>query len=240
MALFGRIYGSKPPSPKSEKGLVEKQVTNLIQRKLLLSEVPVAEGVVIEDGRLMTQNRRLAITVEVREVTPKKVHAHIIAWLPNSEVPEGYEVLDACVLGYGPRAAANEQLATIWVEAVGAPILSCLMGQPVLGADHFEGTESWGVPGGHGFVGPFLARAEEDAIDMEALAKTAVFDFDNYPRDGRPHLVKAVLIGHEGRWDRYLEIDGHKETYVHEDWPCELPVPESPVICVRFAVFDMK
>jgi hypothetical protein len=145
--------------------------------------------------------------------------------------------LNACVLGFGPLESALEQAAEVWFRLVGAPVLSCLSGHPVLAADHFAGDEAWGVPGGHGFVGPFMVRGGGE-VDREALARCDAFRFDGYPRDGRPHLVKVTLFGQDGRWIRYLEIDGHEVTHVDEDWQ-GLPDPQDPVICVRFAVFDI-
>lgn len=84
-----------------------------------------------------------------------------------------------------------------------------------------------------------MVRGDADAVDMGELAQSEAFRFDGYPRDGRRHLVKATLVGREGRWTRHLEIDGHTGTHIDEDWRGGLPGPHSPVVCVRFAVFDL-
>jgi hypothetical protein len=107
-----------------------------------------------------------------------------------------------------------------------------------LDATHFSGTELWGIPGGHGFVGPFVVRGDAGSVDMEMLPQSAAFQFDGYPRDGRRHLVKSTLFGQNERWTRHLEIDGHSEAHVDDDWR-GIPAPRTPVMCVRFAVFDM-
>lgn len=232
MSLPDNQFGSRPPAPEES---IDSRLLHLIRQQLLDSGVSVA----VEGQQLMTQDRRLAVTVKVREVTAEKVHAHVVSWLPNSAVPQGADPLDACVMGFGPTAAATEQVAEVWLRLVGAPVLSCLSAHVVLHADHFAGKEPWGVPGGHGFVGPFMVRGGEELLDLDWLARSEVFQYDGYPRDGRRHLVKATLHGGQGVWTRYLEIDGHLATYVEEDWRGGPPVPRTPVMCVRFAVFDM-
>jgi hypothetical protein len=199
----------------------------------------VADAHLEDEGRrIMAWERRLAITTEVCELDQGRLHAHIVSWLPNSRVPGGADKLDGCVFGDGATIdrAAN-QVADNWLQAVGAPIMSLLAAGPVLAADHFEGHEEWGVPGGHGFVGPFRVCGASQEIDLHLLAKGDAFRFDGYPRDGQTHLVKATLLGKDGRWTRYLEIDGHTSVHSDEDWLLGVSAPQSPVICVRFAVF---
>ncbi len=128
------------------------------------------------------------------------------------------------------------QAAEVWLRLVGAPVLSCLAARPLFEADHFAGTEEWGVPGGHGFAGPFAVRGTSDNIDLDLLARSAAFLFDEYPGDECAHLVKATLIGRDGRWQRHLEIDGHAITHTDEEW-FGLPSPVGRIVCTRFAVY---
>lgn len=240
MGLFGRIFGSRRDSPESLDGSLDTRLLHHVGQQLLASGVPLAAGVTLFGRQLVSPGGRFAVTVEVREATAERVHAHVVTWLPDPAAPGGATALDACVMGLGPSADAVEQAAGLWLRLAGAPVLSYLSGQPVLDADHFGGDEPWGVPGGHGFVGPFMARGEAGAVDLAELAQSEAFRFAGYPRDGRRHLVKVTLLGGDGRWTRYLEIDGHDATQVDEDWRGGLPSPRSPVVCVRFAVFDIN
>lgn len=168
MGLFGKLFGSRSPEPDES---VDSRLLLMIREQLLASGVPAAADVAVEGRQLVTRDRRLAITVEVREVTAEKVHAHVISWLPNRAAPDGADILDACVMGFGPTASATQQAAEVWLRVVGAPVLSSLSAQVVLDADHFTGDEPWGYPrrarlrravrgprrrrcGGHGRTGP--------------------------------------------------------------------------------------
>lgn len=219
----------------------DAELLQVVRQQLLTSGVEVVADIALEDGHLMTRDRRLAITTEVRDVAEGKLHAHVIAWLPNRTAPGGKDALDACVLGFGVTITeAATQVAEVWLRLVGAPVLSCLAARPLLDADHFEGNEEWGIPGGHGFVGPFAVRGAGAEIDLERLARSDAFRFAGYPRDGRPHLAKATLLGQNERWTRHLEIDGHASVHTDEDWRLGVPAPRSPVVCTRFAVFFMS
>jgi hypothetical protein len=218
--------------------MLDVELLREVRRQLLSSGVEFVADVSLEDGHLMTRDRRLAITTEVRDIAGGKLHAHVIAWLPNRMALGGKDALDACVLGFGATTAeAAVQAAEFWLRLVGAPVLSCLAARPLLDADHFEGNEEWGVPGGHGFVGPFAVRGAGEEIDLEMMSRSDAFRFAGYPRDGRPHLAKATLLGQSGRWTRHLEIDGHASMHTDEDWQFGVPAPTSPVVCTRFAVF---
>jgi hypothetical protein len=237
--IIDRVFA---PAPTPDVPLLE-----LIRQCLSSSGVEAVADVAIEDRQpwledrhLMARDRRIAITTEVRDVSESSLHAHVICWLPNPTAPDGKDKLDACVYGYGAMIDdAAKQAAEVWLRLVGAPVLSCLAARPVLDADHFEGNEEWGVPGGHGFVGPLALRGKCDTIDSDILARSNAFRFDGYPRDERCHLAKATLLGQDGRWTRNLEIDGHAFTHADEDWALGPPAPQSPVVCIRFAVFVM-
>ena len=234
MSLFSRLFRFGRSTTDDSPNM---RLLRSIRQQLLDSNIPAAAGVAIQERLLVFLACKLVIAVEVIEITAEKVHAHVVAWLPNLANPEESDELDACVLGYGPDAV--EQAASIWLRLAGAPILSYISGRFVLDADHFAGQETWGVPGGHGFVGPFMVRGDTNPLDMSELSISEAFRFDGYPRDGKRHLVKATLIAREGVWTRHLEIDGHAITHVDEDWRGGPPAPMVPVVCVRFAVFDM-
>jgi hypothetical protein len=226
------------PMTSADTGLTDNHLLQLVQEQLLASGIEDVADVVLVDRHLMMWNRRLAVTAEVCDITEGKVHAHIVSLLPNRAAPDGKDKLDACVLGFGATVFdAAKQAAEVWLRLAAAPVLSCLAARPLLDADHFEGSEPWGVPGGHGFVGPFLIRGGNNAIDPEVLARSDAFRFHAYPCDGRPHLAKATLVGQDGRWTRHLEIDGHAHRQRDDDWALGPMAPDLPVVCTRFAVF---
>jgi hypothetical protein len=220
-----------PPTPSS--------ALTMLAARLRSSGVALLADAVVEHTHVMVAGRRVAIAIEQRDTPEGRVHAHIIAKVPGT--PSGGPLaFDACVVGFGASVeAAIDQAIDTWFISAGAPLFSCVVRQPVLAADHFEGHEPWGVPGGHGFVGPFCVRdfgSTDHGIDMEALAVSNAFGFAGYPRDGKPHLVKAVLASEHGRWKRFLEIDGHELSHADEDWPLGIPAPEHPTVCFRFAI----
>jgi hypothetical protein len=219
--------------------LNEAQFLQLLRRQLEESGVPPVAHVALDPSRsrLTTWDRRLAITAEVRDVGPGQVHTHVVSWFARSRSPGGKEKLDACVMGFGKAPEqAYGQAAEVWLRLVAAPILSCLAAQTILDADHFEGDEPWGIPGGHGFVGPFMTRGAGEDVDQHLLAECVAFTFDGYPRDGRPHLAKVTLLGQNGAWERHVEVDGHTQQHSELGWTA-LPAPTSTVVCTRFAVF---
>jgi hypothetical protein len=221
----------------SQKPALVRGLLDGLRDELLGCGLPETADVQFEDNRrhLMLFARRLALTAEVRDIVNGRIHAHVVAHVPSS--PDG-KTLDACVLGFGqtPEEAVRDA-ANIWLRSAAPPILSSIAGRPLLEGDHFEGHEPWCVPGAHGFAGPACVRGDADAIDMERLAESNFFEFEGYPRDGRPHLVKVVLFGNDGQWTRTLEIDGHEPARSNEAWPLGLPAPPTPVVCFRFAVF---
>jgi hypothetical protein len=216
---------------------LELQLLELVRQQLRSSGVAQVAEITFEDQHLMVPDRRLAITAQILELKRGRVHAHVIAWLPNGEAPDGKDRLDACVMGLSSTVdQAMDQATKVWLRLVGAPVLSCLAARPLLDADHFDGREEWGVPGGHGFVGPFAVRGTNNEIDLDLLARCAALRFDAYPDDKCAHLVKVTLAGRDGRWERHLEIDGHAINHIDETWS-GLPEPVTPVVCIRFAVY---
>jgi hypothetical protein len=198
-----------------------------------LSQVAEAGECRVEGTEIVLSGDRLRLAPEVREVGNGRAHVHVAARLGTP-----VQSLDACVVGMGEDAgAAVTAAARVWLALVGAPILSLLEAVPVLAADHFDGTEAWGVPGCHGFVGPFLVRGDAEGLDMQALAQARAFSSE--APDFAPntlHLLKATLVGNGERWRRTLEIDGHSQSDTVENWPLGIAPPAAPVIAVRFAV----
>lgn len=216
----------------------QASLLRLIQKELNSCGDAFASDFELEGGsQLMGCQRRFAITVKSIERNEGQIHGHISSWLPSSKSPTGADELDACIMDYGDEVSL-ENVARYWLQLVGAPVISCLKGQAVLAADHFDGSDPWGVPGGHGFVGPVMVRGEHN-FDMEFLSQQNLFEFDGYPRDQRSHLVKATLIHSDGRWTRHLEIDGHTDQHVDEDWQGTMPSSDKGVVCLRFAVFNL-
>ncbi len=178
----------------------------------------------------------------VREMTAEKVHAHVVCMIPrrNPSSSPLIDTLEACVLGYGDTLdLAVKQAAEIWLKLVGLPVLSLAFGHALTGVEHFSGTERWGVPGRHGFVGPFSLRGDHQGLCTDELGECDLFRFDGYPEDPLRHLAKITLVVADGRWCRTLEIDGHDLVQVDENWDVPIPVPSGSVVCVRFAVFEL-
>lgn len=183
----------------------------------------------VDGDAVLAASDRLRIEVDAREVQPGNAHVHVFAALPVDTE------LEACIYGRGPSVdEAVAQAAGVWIHAAGAPILSVLAAQPQGPALHFEGTEAWGVPGCHGFVGSIaLPRG---SVDPQAFATAPLFAGHSFDLDdGELHIIKAVLMGKDGRWQRTLELDGHTDKYV-DAWPDGPPCPDGPTLMVRFAI----
>src|SRR4051794_17253656 len=100
----------------ADHNLLEAELLRLVRQRLLSSGVEVVADIALEDGHLMTRDRRLAITTAVRDVAEGKLHAHVISWLPNRTAPNGKDTLDACILGFGATMAeATTQVAEVWL-----------------------------------------------------------------------------------------------------------------------------
>jgi hypothetical protein len=217
----------------------ESTLLGLIRDELGKAAGGPAGKVRVEDGELVACDgaMRLRVALVRSEGThPAIAHAHVITQIGRGPVA----VLDACVVGINnERNLALADAARVWVGLAAAPILSLLHARTVLGADHFTGGEKWGVPGYHGFVGPAgVRRFGEDSIDPNAFAEAPLFSGTaELTPGGTVHLVKATLEATDGRWRRTLEIDGHTASHTDENWPFDVPVPASAVICTRFAVY---
>lgn len=181
---------------------------------------------------------RLVISVQVHadpDLHQDLAHAHAVVETDEGDL-SGH--LNACVIGTDPdRAAALKQTARSWVEAVAGPIFSLLHARPVLGADHFDGTDPGGVSGTHGFAGPLILRLSSEKFPAERLLDRPLFDFaPELAPAGVIHLAKATLGVKEGRWQRTIEVDGHQAAYVDAAWDAGMAAPQQ-VVASRFAVF---
>jgi hypothetical protein len=121
--------------------------------------------------------------------SPEMAHCHVTA-----EMGAHGEPLDACVVGiHAERPKALAEVARVWVDLVAGPVLSLLHGRPVLGAEHFDGSDPAGVLGAHGFVGPMGWRFVPPEFRPEAFA-TRLFDFAaEMAPPARVHIAKTTL-----------------------------------------------
>lgn len=160
------------------------------------------------------------------------VHAHFVAEFVGRA---SFKPLEGCVVAFGDkREETFLQLAEKWLHCVCPPILSLLHGREVLGASHFDGSESWGVSRRHGFVGPLglgifvppegktlpseelTARREEflrSLTDCPIYAGTA-----ELVDDAELHLVKVTLNYRGDHLERSLEIDDHRIQIPQSPW----------------------
>jgi hypothetical protein len=180
----------------------------------------------------------LGISVTVArdpDAHPSLAHVHVISAIGHGPVA----TLDACVVGMDPdRRRALEDAAAMWLGLAGAPILSLLHGQPLLGARHFSGDAAWGVKDRHGFVGPVYARFAAEAIDLEALESAPLFaGVATLARGEGVHLAKVTLSAVRGRWHRILELDGHGAQREDDDFDAGVRAPASSCVASCFAVF---
>ena len=162
-------------------------------------------------------------------------HAHVIA-----EIGVGSRAarLDACVVGiHTDRREALASSGRTWAGAVAGPIFSLLHAKPVLSADHFNGSEPWGIAGCHGFVGPLTSRFFERELDLSPLQDAAMFDYaDALAPAGVVHLAKVTLNATGEGWSRTIEVDGHEAAHAEPSWNTGLPSASRGVLS-QFAVF---
>jgi hypothetical protein len=159
-------------------------------------------------------------------------HFHVVATVADAPTAP----LDACIIGVGDSPEKRlESVAEAFVGVAFPPVLSHFRGEPVLDARLSWGDEPWGVPGMHGYVGPVLGRGSVDGAPfMDAPLFSNVPDL---PRDGKLHLIKAVLYSKDGFWLRTVELDG-RATGVSERRFSPLDPHGNAGMIVRYAVFD--
>lgn len=159
-------------------------------------------------------------------------HFHVLARIADAPTAS----LDACVIGVGESPEKRvESVAEAFAGMAFPPVLSRVKGQPLLDSRLFWGDEPWGVPGMHGYVGPVLGRGSADGTQfMDAPLFAEVPDL---PRDGKLHLMKAVVYSKDGYWLRTVELDG-RGTKVTERRFDVLGPQAKPGIIIRYAVVD--
>ena len=134
MGFLGWLFGTRSRAAANDshtfthKDTLDAQIFHLIRQQLLASGIPATAVVQVEGWRLITFDRRLAITVDANMLAEDKIHAHIVSWLPNPSALRGADELDACVMGIGPPESAAEQVAELWLRLVGAPCRACPRG----------------------------------------------------------------------------------------------------------------
>lgn len=166
---------------------------------------------------------------------PSIAHVHVIVESEHNDL-NGH--LDACVLGIDPnREAALKGAASSWFTAAAGPIFSLFHARPVLNAEHFSGTEAWGVRGAQGFVGPLVTRFGGDDSLGAQLLETPLFQFaPEIAPPGIIHLAKMTLNVVSKSWCRTLEVDGHLTTYRDTNWDARISPPKE-MLASRFATF---
>ena len=183
--------------------------------------------------RLLEGKLRLVVSVPAKAAKGEAMgHFHVVAHAADTPAAS----LDACLFGAGD--SPEERLETVVEAFVGLafpPVLSHVKGEPVLGAQPFWGEEPWGVPGRRGYVSAVQGRG---SADPDAFAEAALFtEIPQLPRDGKLHLLKAVLYGKDGFWVRTVELDG-AGIGVAERRFAPLDPQAEPGGIVRYAVFD--
>jgi hypothetical protein len=177
-----------------------------------------------------------AILHQDEKLHPSLAHVHILAEIGRGPTA----VLEACVLGIGEeKAIALEDAAQYWVNFAAPPIFSLLHAKPVMGAEHFEGHEKWGVTGRHGFVGPVAVRSKGKKINLDVLAESPLFSgASEVASEGLVHFAKSILEVVDGsRWRRSLEIDGHGTSLIEDDVKPGIKATPEIITCVRYAVY---
>ena len=195
-------------------------------------------GLTLSEDVLSATSGKLRLTAIVHRdpgAHPSLAHAHVVA-----EIGFGNQAarLEACVVGiHTDRGEALANSGRNWVAAVAGPIFSLLHAKPVLDAEHFNGSEPWGIAGCHGFVGPVIARLFENEVDLSPLHDAPTFDYaDALAPPGLVHLAKVTLEATSEGWRRSLEIDGHEAVHFDAKWDTGLP-PAKQGLLSQFAIF---
>lgn len=227
-ALWEKTFNPVEPARQVLEGIVARLQAG--------DPIPVPDAALLSDkSAVACFQGQLAITAVVQESNPGMLHLHIPTLLLNKASTQQPQQLETCLVGIG--GSAVEEIVNLWFAQVGILIFSLLSSRPMEGAEDFHGTELWGVPERHGFVGPYLIRSA-DPISSEELASWNIFVGIDYPADDRLHLAKVTIMGKpDGGWQRRVELDGHSASYVDDSFSPGMSAPESGAICTRFALF---
>jgi hypothetical protein len=190
------------------------------------------EGLSVMDGRAN-------LSVVIRDdpgAHPALVHCHVMTQLGE----EHSGLLDACIVGIDQRREEGlRDAARSWKQLVGGPIFSLMHARAVMGAEHFDGSQSVGASGCHGFVGPLGTRMlNKKGLDATASLDAPMFDYAaEIAPPGIVHLAKVTLQADgNGAWNRNLEIDGHLAAHADTPWK-RGPAAPADGMATRFAVF---
>jgi hypothetical protein len=200
-----------------------------------LEKHPATVGPVLVSGaeiQLVEKGIRLVVSEPDAKAGEPMGHFHVLTRLADAPLAS----LDACIIGGGDSPETRiESVGEAFADIAFPPLLSRSRGQPMLSSRLFWGDEAWGVPRMHGYVGPVLGRGSADG--SEFLEAPLFADIPDLPRDGKLHLLKAVLYGEGGHWLRTVELDGG-ETQVSRKRFAPLEPQADPGVIVRYAVYD--
>ena len=196
-------------------------VLEVIRDELKRQSADVVGRIEFNGDVLTARDDQLILGAEVRHDPGSHLsiaHCHVVARVGGTRFSDP---LDACMTGVdGDRRKGLAQAAQKWVAGVGCTLFSLLHAKPVMDATHFNGTDPWGVPGCHGFVGPLSGYGLTRPDDLSPIANAGLFDYATaMAPPGIVHLAKVVLAanGKKG-WTRTLEIDGHEATFEERGW----------------------
>lgn len=216
-----------------------RRILQHIREGLAAHERQLVGAVEIRDDVLFALDGKLSLQVQLQQntgISNQIAHFHVVSRLGTASTSPA---LDACVVGMGAdRASALKSLAERWVGAVGCVVFSLLHAKPVMGAVHFDGTQSWGLPDCHGFLGPIHARVS-GKIDLTPALHDGLFDgVVALAPPGLLHICKVTLDADgRGGWKRVIEIDGHAARFEETAWSCSVEPPKQTVIATQYAVF---
>jgi len=184
---------------------------------------------------------QIELRVEIRHDEgshPAIAHAHVLVTLNRPRDAEPL-ALDACVVAVHPdRARGLAGVGHNFCDLVAGPVLSLVLGRPVLGAVAFDGASPGGIAGHHGFLGPLLVRGLADG-QPDPFEDVPAFDHaEALAPPGLVHIAKVVLdVRDDQRIRRTLEVDGHAASHVDPTWGGDRTAPAN-IVGLRFAVFE--
>ncbi len=203
----------------------------------------------LDDEELSLRDGLLTLRVDIvpnqgKRTAATMVHAHVVSSLfgplsTDKELSDDTPIeLSACVVGIDRvHKMALFDVARVWVDLVAGPVLSLLMGEPVLEAERMASPDTDGASGFEGWMGPVGFRFAETATESR-IGKASVFqDATRLANPQSVHLAKATLDGAAGpEWRYTLEINAHQASYSDPRWD-GVGEPTHGGIAIRFAAF---
>jgi hypothetical protein len=166
--------------------------------------------------------------------SPGTAHFQVIARISGDPTTR----LEASVYGFGDsRKQAVATVAQVYLERAFPPVLAAVREDASTTVLRFGGSEPWAVPGFRGFMGGWTWWGEFDQGALfAALVRARPFaGISPAPTDGKPHLVKLLLVAKGDAWERTLEIDGDATNVSAEPWR-EVAPPAGARSLMRYAV----